>query len=178
MRPTTQNLKFITQLSAIDRFFTAYVNMECQSQIGAESWACDPDKMDSDSGDSEEDAWAGIPLEGNVCRFCRKKFVSPYKVKRHMKEVHGDKKYKCHLCSNTFFARKEKLERHVESVHVKYTKHKCSVCEQEFTRRDALNRHRNEVHRQTEKFNCPECPLSFSRKDTLDRHVRRDKHKK
>ena len=144
----------------------------------AEEWACDPDHIDSDSGESDEDGWADVPREGNECRFCGKKFVSLHKVKRHMKEVHREeKKYQCHLCSNRFFARKEKLDRHVESVHVKHLQFKCSVCDKEFSRKDALTRHENEVHEQGEKFTCPECPLSFARKDTLDRHIRRDKHK-
>ena len=115
-----------------------------------------------------------LPKDGSDghCHTCRKNFNSISDARRHAKEVHKPKKFKCPNCGETF-TRQESLTRHVATIHDKTAKEVCSICEVEFVNQDSLRRHFNDVHRADRDYKCGNCPLTFARKDTRDKHETR-----
>ena len=77
----------------------------------------------------------------NECSHCGKIFSQPYRLKRHIREVHDhDKFHKCEDCNKTFF-RLSNLQRHKRSVHDKIRPYECPNCNAKFKDKSALKYH-------------------------------------
>ena len=77
----------------------------------------------------------------NECSHCGKIFPQPYRLKRHIREVHDQEKFhKCEDCNKTFF-RINNLKRHKISVHNKIRPFACLNCDAKFKDKSALKYH-------------------------------------
>ena len=75
------------------------------------------------------------------CSHCGKIFPQPYRLKRHIREVHyQEKSHKCEDCNKTFF-KKDNLNRHKISVHYKIRPYDCPNCDAKFKDKSALKYH-------------------------------------
>ncbi len=63
------------------------------------------------------------------CAVCMKIFADVTKLKRHIKTVHMDTTYQCHLCKNKCFNRPDNLKRHQLTSHGMYS---CRYCKGAF----------------------------------------------
>ncbi len=52
----------------------------------------------------------------HICQFCDKRFISPWKLKRHLTVHTGEKPFYCKIC-NKAFTEKNKLENHFKITH-------------------------------------------------------------
>ena len=77
----------------------------------------------------------------NECSHCGKIFSQPYRLKRHIREVHDhDKFHKCEDCNKTF-SKIDNLKRHKISVHNKIRPYACLNCDAKFKDKSALKYH-------------------------------------
>ena len=80
-----------------------------------------------------------IPIMSKVkCPDCDASFINRSGMNRHMRSVHGEKKYSCEQC-NFVASRKDVLLRHVRHAHcVKYS---CNQCDFEASKNVSLKLH-------------------------------------
>jgi len=129
----------------------------------------------------------------NQCPRCRKGFSAPWKLSRHIKDVHGSKKEcsYCHKMVNPRYLnchireahmgdtrecpeckkqiRSSKFSEHMQRVHSGF-KENCPQCGKELSL-NKLARHIKEVHDNVRKP-CPYCPKQF-RSRSLKSHIRK-----
>ena len=75
------------------------------------------------------------------CSHCGKIFPQPYRLKRHIREVHDlEKFHKCEDCNKTF-SKIDNLKRHKISVHNKIRPYACLNCDAKFKDKSALKYH-------------------------------------
>jgi len=90
-------------------------------------------------------------------------------LKTHIKNIHGDKKFKCNQCD--FRANKKgNLLKHVSEVHG-VDRYPCPKCDYKATQKANLQRHIDSVHEGI-RYNCDYCSYTATRKDHLSRHVK------
>jgi len=90
-------------------------------------------------------------------------------LKTHIKNIHGDKKFKCNQCD--FRANKKaNLLKHISEVHG-VDRYPCSKCDYKATQKANLQRHIDSVHEGI-RYNCDYCSYTATRKDHLSRHVK------
>ncbi|XP_045600667.2 zinc finger protein 91 isoform X2 [Procambarus clarkii] len=91
------------------------------------------------------------------------------------------KKYRCKLCSETFFnkeaARKHAQESHIEADTTKSFKHnggnfKCSDCDRSFPTLRGRDRHHLHMHLKHKPVQCTVCFRSFNSFRPMERHLR------
>ena len=103
------------------------------------------------------------------CNICQKQFhTRGTTLKRHMKNVHEDPKFKCDKCD--FVTRRgDYLLRHKRSKH-EGLRHNCDFCEQTFTSKETVKSHFRIVHLK-EKFKCDICEKEYATRNALRLHV-------
>lgn len=101
-----------------------------------------------------------------ICGICQKDFKNKRVLDMH-KAIHKEKRYKCHLCSNTYYM-KTNLNTHLRK-HRKDLKYICEVCGKGFIFNRDLKSHMD-VHTDF-KITCNICNLQI-RKTNLHRHLR------
>ena len=104
------------------------------------------------------------------CTLCDFSFAHKGALKKHILEVHEEKKdYECPQCSKRF-ARGYQLKKHLELVNEKIQAHlKCFTCGKAFCLEKDLNKHINDFHPQ-EILRCGSCDVVFTREPSLVRH--------
>ena len=108
---------------------------------------------------------------GLKCDQCPYVASSNKNLKRHMVSKHGDKIYKCELCSYSA-ALKDKLISHITYVHQK--NFSCWECDESFSRNHMLQKHLEAVHKQeVMKFMCDHCSYTNCQKAMVNEHTRR-----
>ena len=130
----------------------------------------------------------GQSIKTFSCTKCKKIFSHEKNQKRHMKETHGNRIYRCSLC-NASYVREGDIKKHVRREHKEEQKRKeniqkeesnqsylCNICEKTFSKKQNLNQHIRDTHNEEKRYECPECPDKFSRQSNLKRHVERGKH--
>lgn len=105
--------------------------------------------------------------DGDSCPFCKKKFLKPYNLQRHLKIHENKREHKCNLCSRAFNDKSD-LRRH-ERTHTGQKPFECEVCEMSFTKKSDLTRHRK-THSDVWELKCKYCSKRFYRKDALIAH--------
>ena len=84
---------------------------------------------------------ASLSIGKFPCDKCDKSFPQPYRLRRHVKEVHDQVKvFKCSKCSKRFF-KSSQLARHTSSVHDKIRPFDCPHCDSKFKEKSALKYH-------------------------------------
>jgi len=120
------------------------------------------------------------------CTFCKKRFMTRWKLERHIISHTGAKPYNCIYCPKRF-AEKNKLVVHVKNhkedfvdlqaverliaslLPKRKTSHDCTICGKSFLSSWKLNRHAR-IHSGEKPFKCSKCPKSFIEKSKLDQH--------
>ena len=90
-------------------------------------------------------------------------------LKTHIKNIHGDKKFKCNQCDFTA-NKKGNLLKHISEVHG-VDRYPCPKCDYKATQKANLQRHIDSVHEGI-RYNCDYCTYTATRKDHLSRHVK------
>lgn len=103
------------------------------------------------------------------CDICRGKYSSFSQIRKHMKEIHKERK--CNICE-TFFQGSISYKTHLESFHDGPTSSSiiCAVCNKAFSTVSVLNRHTRTVHENIRQFSCHLCDKSFKHKTHLLAH--------
>lgn len=105
------------------------------------------------------------------CDMCDYRCLRNYSLKQHIMVKHkNEKKFSCHMCSNTF-VRKDILNKHL-LTHTGEKPFKCNMCEYMCLRKYALDQHVMFKHKNEKNFSCHMCICKFARKDSLNRHLR------
>ena len=133
------------------------------------------------------------------CPLCLRSFPSKEKAKRHMAEVHSEKKstHLCTMCPRAY-SRLENLKRHMETSHSEGTSLrkdkstlKCNICSKSFPKAKYLNYHIKTKHQvilwskssfflkerylkvhNRRAWICYSCRTTFKTKFTLTRHYK------
>ena len=106
------------------------------------------------------------------CKECSFKCKDPYYMKKHVKTIHrGVKCWKCKVCDEKFFLKKERTD-HMKEVHYNGTLPKpfaCHLCGKSYTRKTILNDHLK-VHSAEKPFIRNHCGKGFTRSCLLQVH--------
>ncbi len=115
--------------------------------------------------------------EGNFhpCPTCQKMFPAERYLRKHIREVHAERKFKCTLCdyvSKTSTTLKNHMKVNHSNKEARYT-FSCPECDQKFNLNARLQRHIKHVHRQEPRpvFQCDQCSKTFNSKQCLMRHI-------
>lgn len=93
-------------------------------------------------------------------------------LKKHVQNIHIEKKFKCLLCSKVFVD-KESLDRHNFDEHGE-KRFACNQCGKTFKNKSGLSKH-FELHKIKQhglKYSCIECKRSYSTKSNFDVHLK------
>ena len=112
-----------------------------------------------------------VIIHGKIyqCNKCEKSFSGLSFIRKHIFNVHEEKKVKCEHCDKLFITI-GRLKYHEKFYHGKEsTGSKCEVCEKEYKNPYVLRVHFNEHHRER-KFKCEKCSEMFPFKSSLEKH--------
>ena len=105
-----------------------------------------------------------------TCSLCDRVFARKDYIKKHINEVHANKKFECTICGS-FLKSKDVLMSHQKLVHEEIQP-KCESCEKPFRTNGDLNQHRKNVHQKNKIHKCNTCGKSFSVKGNLINHIK------
>lgn len=97
-------------------------------------------------------------LPSYECCECKRSFLWPSHLERHMRTHTGDRPYTCYACDRQF-AQVGNLNLHVRT-HTGERPYTCDACGKRFSRIDNLNTHQR-IHSNERPFPCALCPKSF-----------------
>ena len=103
-----------------------------------------------------------------LCEQCNKCFVSPSKLKFHMRTHSGGKPFVCNECSKSF-AVADTLKKHMRT-HSGEKPFVCKECSKSFSVAASLTTHLR-THSGEKTFVCKECSKSFSHAGNLKTHT-------
>ncbi|XP_059612622.1 gastrula zinc finger protein XlCGF7.1-like [Phlebotomus argentipes] len=109
----------------------------------------------------------------HACEICGKKFIDRSHVKRHIRQMHENKRRvkKDYICQDCGKVLRDKCRyRHHLRVHEEKTI-QCPECPLKFKYQHNLAKHRA-VHSSSKPFECPHCPRKFKSKAVLVNHMR------
>ena len=144
-------------------------------------------------------------MHGNTeklpCPHCSKE-VKACTMEQHIREEHGEPRFKCSYCGKGFYYRSfmlnhqrlhtgefkecicdlcgavyksvQVLNRHVRNAHQDLRNHKCMHCDKAFHNKQRLERHINSQHTKAKIWPCPVCHSRYDRKDNLRTHIRKN----
>ena len=97
------------------------------------------------------------------CKLCSKSYFLKKSLLEHKNAVHKSIKYDCELC-NKSFGYKKLLQKHIKSIHYSVKKNKNFQCKD-------LKMCQENVREGVKKFSCDLCEKKFSQKVNLKKHV-------
>ena len=83
----------------------------------------------------------GVQQRTNDCPTCGKQFSCRDNLKKHITEIHEEKKYNCELCDKKF-SQAWGMKQHIETVHDGQKNHKCENCGNSFAQSGTLFNHK------------------------------------
>ena len=120
---------------------------------------------------------AHSPTGSYDCETCKKAFKQKILLKKHVKNVHGEKNIACSFCPLMFPDIQTK--NHHEQIHTgkrKYKRFKCDSCEKDYNRKTALLFHQLKEHQITDiqltVYECKICGKEFPEISFLEKHIR------
>ena len=124
------------------------------------------------------------PSELLTCGLCDKEFESPKEFEKHLKGVHyGYKNYFCQVCGE-YFNERTKLKYHILNFHgsKRYNSFKkkyqtiapnldlvCDICHKSFPNAKAMQKHQK--NNREKIFQCKHCERRFHRSSHLKLHL-------
>ena len=107
------------------------------------------------------------------CEYCDNKFASEFNVKRHILNIHEQKKkLRCDKCAFQT-NRMDNLNRHKMNTHSadeEKTLYECDICGDKMTRNDHMKEHRKTCQGR-KKFLCEKCSKKCLTKEALRKHL-------
>ena len=79
------------------------------------------------------------------CKTCGKRCSKKSNAMKHFYQLHGEKKFKCGICDKPF-ALEDAMKRHVEDVHVNKKEFVCGKCNKSFSRASYGQKHYNKCN--------------------------------
>lgn len=115
-------------------------------------------------------------VDGKVkCKICEELCTNKILLRRHFREKHADELgievFKCDLCPDKNYARREQLLHHIAEAHEKMCKFCCDSCGYMTMKRASFNVHLKS-HLEEKEFVCDECPTAFKIQSSLRNHIR------
>lgn len=109
-----------------------------------------------------------VSLNPFQCEICGETSACAGTFSRHMYIQHGDKPFKCVVCSKSF-SQKPGLDEH-KRLHIN-KKYKCPTCDKTFARKQYAEEHIR-LHDVSNVILCIVCRKSFANKQSLELHQR------
>ncbi len=106
-----------------------------------------------------------------VCPQCNDVLSSEKSLYSHVRVMHKDTRYLCHICDKRF-AKRDDLKEHSMVEHRDVVLAKCEDCDEEFETQTLLRKHRIKVHKDR-PFTCEHCDQTFTTNDHLTRHIQK-----
>ena len=109
------------------------------------------------------------------CNICGTNITSRDGITKHMKESHGQRRFKCEYCSSEF-TQKHHLQKHIQGIHsqesgIQPNSVKCEFCDMTIKFKNEYKNHINRVHRGIKEYECNLCGKAFSISNTLKKHM-------
>ena len=121
------------------------------------------EKNNSDSGTKK--------IGARTCPNCFRLFKTRYSLKRHIEQVHENKrKFECLKCER-MFCTKGSLDYHRKLKHSKGVEMKCERCPEVFMDFKFYTLHKANVHTKASIVQCRECYVDIKGKGNLTRHM-------
>lgn len=117
------------------------------------------------------------------CSICGKQFAMAHYLKKHLEHHAPDRPYKCTICPDVGYVRRDLLTMHMLRKHSENSEEpvenraslprpwKCPVCQKGFTAKHNLKTHMELHNPEPSQYKCPTCGRSFARKEYLDQHM-------
>ncbi|CAH4037539.1 unnamed protein product [Pieris brassicae] len=113
-----------------------------------------------------------LNYKSHECKWCKKKFWAPSRLKAHIIKHTQDKKFPCNVCGRKFVT-KESLLYHTRS-HTGEKPYKCDYCEQKFVSASRKAGHLKRFHADA-IFQCTVCKHKYTTKICLENHMKTHK---
>ena len=108
----------------------------------------------------------------HVCDRCGKKFTTAYEVRVHIKRAHLIEEHPCQECGKVF---KNKYTLMYHKREHKEARKSCEKCGKKFVHNDSLRHHMTFAHSDIRRFLC-DCGKGFKLKSHLQRHWKTSGH--
>jgi KRAB domain-containing zinc finger protein len=108
------------------------------------------------------------------CETCERKFKSNSILRAHIRQVHGEKKFKCEYkgCEKIFAFLSDR-KKHFDQVHLKIKKFnfECDICSSKYPKKLYLVDHIRSKHL-NQKYDCNQCHSTFTMRHALSFHIK------
>ena len=81
--------------------------------------------------------------------------------KKNHKSQNEKKSFKCKLCNITIKNDRWKLKRHMKTVHENRKDYQCEQCGKSYAQKDTLKKHENGVHFKMKPYECEICGKAY-----------------
>jgi hypothetical protein len=107
------------------------------------------------------------------CRDCNNcTFIIYEDYVNHLRQVHNDNRFVCHICAKIFKLRGSLLV-HLRVVHnpLGDGAHHCKICNRKFTNKHRRDVHENKHSADSKQFECLKCGMAFEEKGEFEIHM-------
>ena len=78
------------------------------------------------------------------CNLCAKKYTKKSTLEHHIIDVHDEVRQECEICKSS--VKKGYFRKHMKDMHYDRKEFSCNLCENKFTAKNSLEQHIEEVH--------------------------------
>ena len=102
----------------------------------------------------------------HICSLCHQSFSLIEYLRRHMKSMHSEKRYKCEICDYKS-KRKALLKMHIEAIHDKVI-YSCDMCDFKSGWQSHLKTHK--LNHTSQQMNCDKCNYRTNDPNKMEKH--------
>ena len=154
-------------------FYSHLKTKHNQVEFDPENWLeMDPTEVVCDPQE-EKSPKAVVQFQPGKCGQCERVFTSFLALKRHIRNIHGNRvkgTFKCTLCP-AVYKEKKNLILHKRAAHSGERPFQCTYCDQSFIGKRHLMRHMAH-HTGVKKHMCEICGKRFVEKSDVAKHMR------